>query len=106
MEEHFPQAKFFIPERWLKYRPEASANLVGSIQDYDNTKSRETNPFVFLPFGFGPRMCIGRRYSELELTVLAAKQLKDSPRDENKENSNKIIRNKIAAMIKKYLRSS
>ena len=34
---------------------------------------QQINPFVSLPFGFGPRMCIGKRISWMEISsVLAA----------------------------------
>ncbi|XP_068083402.1 probable cytochrome P450 49a1 isoform X2 [Anabrus simplex] len=56
-EENFPQANRFIPERWLKGEKE----------------HHKIHPFVALPFGFGPRMCIGRRFAELEIETLAAK---------------------------------
>jgi len=55
LEEHFPDPEKFIPERWLK--SEADSPL----------SAKHTNPFVFLPFGFGPRMCVGRRLAELEM---------------------------------------
>ncbi|KAG8201508.1 hypothetical protein JTE90_011184 [Oedothorax gibbosus] len=58
-ESHFPNAREYIPERWLK-------NESGS-----NTSSGET--FAFVPFGFGPRMCIGRRIAELEMFTLLTK---------------------------------
>ena len=57
-EKYYPQADKFIPERWLKAGPQY------------NTK---THPFVTLPFGFGPRMCIGRRFAELEIETLLTK---------------------------------
>ncbi|KAJ4434895.1 hypothetical protein ANN_23466 [Periplaneta americana] len=59
MDKHFPQANKFIPERWLKGEPESKMKL---------------HAFVTLPFGFGPRMCIGRRFAELEIETLLAKE--------------------------------
>ena len=56
-EQHFPQADSFCPERWLSNQRPA--------------------PFVSLPFGYGPRMCIGRRISEMELYVLLVKLIKN-----------------------------
>jgi cytochrome P450 len=58
LEKHYPQADKFIPERWIKGDPQY------------NTK---THPFVTMPFGFGPRMCIGRRFAELEIETLVTK---------------------------------
>ncbi|KAK7072243.1 hypothetical protein SK128_017315 [Halocaridina rubra] len=49
-EEYFPRAKEFLPERWARDRP------YGAI-----------HPFTHMPFGFGTRMCIGRRIAEQEL---------------------------------------
>ncbi len=57
-EKFFPNALQFIPERWLK-----------------ENKS-ETHPFLLLPFGFGPRMCIGRRIAEQEIYLLLIKIFK------------------------------
>jgi cytochrome P450 len=58
MEKYYPEADKFIPERWLKN--EAQYN-------------KKTHPFVTMPFGFGPRMCIGRRFAELEIETLVTK---------------------------------
>lgn len=36
------------------------------------------HPFVSLPFGYGRRMCIGRRFAENELHILVAKVIKNN----------------------------
>lgn len=59
LEKYFPDASSFRPERWLENR---SSNSSTSI-----------NPFSLLPFGFGNRMCVGRRFSELQLYLSVAK---------------------------------
>lgn len=60
----FPRSSEYIPERWLKTPKNASSAV-------DATKSQ--NPFVYLPFGFGPRTCVGRRLADLEMEVLLAR---------------------------------
>lgn len=59
---YFAESDRFVPERWL--RTDADADL----------KCR--NPFVYLPFGFGPRMCVGKRFAEMEIQILAARYVK------------------------------
>lgn len=55
-DEFFTKSNEFLPERWLKHCVYA----------------KEHHPFASLPFGFGKRMCLGKRFAELELqTVLA-----------------------------------
>jgi len=49
-EDNFADAARFYPERWL-------------------SKDDRGKPFSVLPFGFGPRMCIGRRFAEQEIYV-------------------------------------
>ena len=60
-EKHFREAKKFIPERWIKQ------------DDESRPEAKNAHPFVFMPFGFGPRMCLGRRFAELEMEIVLAK---------------------------------
>ncbi|XP_014485825.1 PREDICTED: probable cytochrome P450 301a1, mitochondrial isoform X1 [Dinoponera quadriceps] len=59
MEEYVADAKIFKPARWLK---EAS--------------NEKLHPFASLPYGYGARMCLGRRFADLEMQVLLAKLLR------------------------------
>ncbi|KAG8221872.1 hypothetical protein J437_LFUL003248 [Ladona fulva] len=74
-EEFFPMSDKYIPERWLKHRPTEST--AGSAEDFDIVSKGKRNPFAFLPFGFGPRSCIGRRFAELEMEILLAKIIRN-----------------------------
>ena len=58
-EELFENAEAFKPERWLREK------------DFVLTKAVEA--FSSIPFGFGTRMCLGRRIAELELHLLLAR---------------------------------
>ncbi|XP_067632322.1 probable cytochrome P450 49a1 [Eurosta solidaginis] len=62
---YFPEPKCFLPERWLK-QSETSAQQCPYA-------GRKIHPFVSLPFGYGRRMCVGRRFAEIELNMLLAK---------------------------------
>ncbi|KAJ8973417.1 hypothetical protein NQ317_016700 [Molorchus minor] len=57
IEEYVSQAEQFIPERWMK-------------RESDRYK---IHPFASLPYGHGARMCLGRRFADLEIQVLLAK---------------------------------
>ncbi|XP_078598371.1 putative cytochrome P450 49a1 [Branchiostoma floridae x Branchiostoma japonicum] len=48
--EYYPEPEVYRPERWLR-----------------DDESSVVQPFTLLPFGYGPRMCIGRRFAEQEL---------------------------------------
>ncbi|XP_034661848.1 probable cytochrome P450 12a4, mitochondrial [Drosophila subobscura] len=61
-EEHFPQADKFLPERWVR-------NATDETGECPANDLKLKNPFVFLPFGFGPRMCVGKRIVDMELEL-------------------------------------
>ncbi|KAF3430356.1 LOW QUALITY PROTEIN: hypothetical protein E2986_11633 [Frieseomelitta varia] len=54
LDKYFPRSEEFLPERWLQ-----------SDGVYHN--------FASLPFGYGRRMCLGRRFAELEILVVLSK---------------------------------
>uniref|UniRef100_A0A1A9V037 Cytochrome P450 n=1 Tax=Glossina austeni TaxID=7395 RepID=A0A1A9V037_GLOAU len=66
-EHYFSRANEFLPERWLRSR-KASGDLSGL---------RPSSPFVFLPFGFGPRSCVGRRIVAMELELAIARLIRN-----------------------------
>ncbi|XP_061169294.1 probable cytochrome P450 49a1 [Saccostrea echinata] len=57
----FKSPEIFLPERFVR----GDSTLT---EEYKNS-----NPFAILPFGFGPRSCIGQRFAETEIHVLTAK---------------------------------
>ena len=57
--ENFRNADEFIPERWLRSNPE----------------SKTAHPFSSIPFGHGPRSCIGRRFALVQIYCLIIKLL-------------------------------
>ncbi|XP_026681996.1 probable cytochrome P450 49a1 [Diaphorina citri] len=54
-DKYFHKAKEFLPERWLK------------------SNKCPFHPFASLPFGYGRRMCLGRRFADLEIQTLITK---------------------------------
>lgn len=64
MDKYFPRSNEFIPERWLKSCP---------AHDLPADVTRNHHPFASLPFGYGKRMCLGRRFADLEIQTLLAK---------------------------------
>nr|QUF59381.1 cytochrome p450 CYP3047A1 [Brachionus angularis] len=61
LEKYFKDAKKFNPKRWLK----------------ENQQSEPIHPYSSLPFGFGARMCIGRRLAEQKMYLIIIKLLKN-----------------------------
>ena len=55
----FTNPNQYMPERWLR-----GSDRQGYVGE---------NRFQYLPFGFGPRMCIGKRIAELEMHSILAK---------------------------------
>ncbi|XP_013069426.2 probable cytochrome P450 12a5, mitochondrial [Biomphalaria glabrata] len=58
---HFENPNQFLPERWLRSE--------------DNTKKDSAHSMIVLPFGHGPRNCIGRRFAVQEIYLAAVKVL-------------------------------
>lgn len=57
-EKYFDDPSSYRPERWLREGKSGG----GSNEE-------RVNPFIILPFGFGARMCIGRRFAEQEIYI-------------------------------------
>lgn len=68
-DRYFGKSAQFIPERWLKDDTHAKAE--------NCPHARGTHPFVYLPFGFGTRTCIGRRFAELETAIFITRLVRE-----------------------------
>ena len=60
----FKRSTEFLPERWLKNSEECP-------------HGKPSHPFVYLPFGFGPRACIGKRFAEMEIEIFLIRMLRE-----------------------------
>lgn len=58
----FPESEKFIPERWLK-----------ACEHSGFPSAKTAHPFAYLPFGFGSRTCIGKRFAQLEIELLVSR---------------------------------
>lgn len=67
--KHFSEPEKFIPERWLREGNPAKSECP--------VATKAEHPFVYLPFGFGPRMCVGKRIVDLELEIGITKILRN-----------------------------
>ncbi|XP_054265135.1 probable cytochrome P450 301a1, mitochondrial [Macrosteles quadrilineatus] len=64
MPEFVTEPEKFLPERWMK-------------QTASNDAPLHIHPFASLPYGHGPRMCLGRRFADLEMQILLAKLIRN-----------------------------
>lgn len=62
--EYFDHPEEYRPERWLR-----STGTDGA----GGATTRAASPFIMLPFGYGSRMCIGRRFAEQEIYLALIK---------------------------------
>ncbi|XP_022216791.1 probable cytochrome P450 12c1, mitochondrial [Drosophila obscura] len=62
-ERFYPRPNEFLPERWI--RPQGDDSTESLLRN-------NLNPFAYLPFGFGPRMCVGKRIVDLEMELTVA----------------------------------
>lgn len=67
-EEYFSEASQFKPERWLQRTP-----------------TQKHHAFASLPFGYGKRMCLGRRFAELEIQTIICKMVQAFKMEYNHE---------------------
>lgn len=87
--ELYPQASTFLPERWLRARDQETSAVAGNggiesvssneprCPSSDTKNTANSHPFVYLPFGFGTRGCIGRRIVEMELQLGLARLIRN-----------------------------
>lgn len=65
----FENPDSFMPERWLRVSKEEAEKCPIATKTH--------NPYAFIPFGFGSRMCVGRRLAEIEMETLVSRILRN-----------------------------
>ncbi|KAM8704115.1 hypothetical protein ACLKA7_008686 [Drosophila subpalustris] len=68
-DQYFPRSSEYLPERWMRSDADSAKCPANPL--------KSTNPFVFLPFGFGPRMCVGKRIVDMELELGIARIIRN-----------------------------
>ncbi|KAM8704116.1 hypothetical protein ACLKA7_008687 [Drosophila subpalustris] len=68
-DQYFPRSSEYLPERWMRSDADSGKCPANPL--------KSTNPFVFLPFGFGPRMCVGKRIVDMELELGIARIIRN-----------------------------
>nr|XP_037873587.1 probable cytochrome P450 49a1 isoform X1 [Bombyx mori] len=100
-ERYFPSPHEYVPERWLRENDIAGKDQypIKAMNQFDKRHSSDEisrtcdrtvvsdvcrkqkeigiHPFASLPFGFGRRMCVGKRFAEVELQLLLARVIID-----------------------------
>ncbi|XP_073817042.1 cytochrome P450 CYP12A2-like [Musca autumnalis] len=71
-DEYFPKASEFLPERWLRL-----PDVGGEVENKCPPSLKSKNPFIYLPFGFGSRSCVGRRIVEMEMELAIARLVRN-----------------------------
>lgn len=64
--EYFAEPEMFFPERWIR----------NQVEEVCPRSLRQSHPFSYLPFGFGTRLCAGKRVAEMELEVFLSRLLR------------------------------
>lgn len=65
-DSQFPEPEKFLPERWLSSQESEGCPL-----------AKNAHPFSHMPFGFGPRSCVGKRFADLEMETFIMKLLRN-----------------------------
>lgn len=73
LEQYVPRAREFLPQRWLRGDGDGEGDDCNSWQLVGATAT----PFMYLPFGFGPRACAGKRIVDMMLEIAIARMVRN-----------------------------